>query len=220
MFTKCPECQKTHPLTLEQLRASRGILRCEGCSETFDALEFLSETAADETTVESLSATDLSWSQEAVPVSAYWGVGLIIGLLLFVGQIVYFEGYHFSQNPIFRPVLEKICGQLNCRLPAYKNPDEFTVLQSSFTASPDHTHLFRAVISNQAAFTQSYPSIKLTLLDYTGKPFTHRVFTPQEYLPKDPITAPVMISDATTEISLNIAAPKTKVGGYTFELTY
>jgi predicted Zn finger-like uncharacterized protein len=219
MFTKCPECQKIHPLTLEQLRASRGILRCEACSETFDALELISETAAYETAA-SLPATDLPWNQENTPGGAYWSVGLIIGLLLLAGQIVYFEGYYFSQNPIFRPVLEKICTQLNCRLPAYKNLDEFTVLQGSLSALPDHTHLFRAVISNQAAFTQIYPNITLTLLDYTGKPFTHRVFRPQEYLPKDSITTPAMISDATTEINLNIAAPEAKVGGYTFELIY
>jgi hypothetical protein len=144
---------------------------------------------------------------------------LIIGLLLLAGQVMYFEGYYFSQNPVFRPVLEKICTLLNCRLPAYKNPDEFTVLQGSFTALPDHANLFKAVISNPAAFTQPYPNVRLTLLDYTGKPFTHRVFRPQEYLPEDS-TTPVMISDATAEIGLNIAAPETKVGGYTFELTY
>ncbi|MFZ2313692.1 MAG: DUF3426 domain-containing protein [Methylobacter sp.] len=133
---------------------------------------------------------------------------------------MYFEGYTFSQKPTFRPVLEKICAQLSCRLPAYKNLDEFTILQSSLSALPDHTHLFKAVISNQAAFTQTYPNITLTLLDYAGKPFTHRVFSAQEYLPKDSITTSAMISDATTEISLKIATPKTKVGGHTFELTY
>jgi len=219
MFTKCPECQKVYPLTLEQLRASRGILRCEGCSETFDALELISETVADEA-VASPPATDLPWSRESMPGSAYWSVGLVIALLLLVGQIVYFEGYHFSQNPIFRPVLEKICTQLSCRLPAYKNPDEFTVLQGSFTALPDHAYLFKAVISNQAAFTQPYPNVRLTLLDYTGKPFTHRVFRPKEYLHEALITTPVMTADASAEIDLNIAAPETKVGGYTFELTY
>lgn len=219
MFTKCPECQKIHPLTLEQLRASRGMLRCEACSETFDALELISETAADET-VESLPATDLPWSPKSITDSAYWSAGLIFGLLFFIGQLVYFEGYTFSQNPTFRPVLEKICAQLNYPLPAYKNLDEFAVLQGSLSALPDHTQLFRAVISNQAPFTQTYPNITLTLLDYTGKPFTHRVFRPLEYLPKDSITTPAMISDATTEISLKIAAPKTKIGGYTFDLTY
>ena len=217
MFTKCPKCQKTHPLTLEQLRASRGILRCKGCSETFDALELISET---ESEAVPSTTTQLPWNQETSSTSIHWRAGLIFGLLFFMGQLVYFEGYTFSQKPTFRPVLEKICAQLNCRLPAYKNLDEFTILQSSLSALPDHTHLFRAVISNQAAFTQTYPNITLTLLDYAGKPFTHRVFSAQEYLPKDSITTSAMISDATTEISLKIATPETKVGGHTFELTY
>ena len=217
MFTKCPKCQKTHPLTLEQLRASRGILRCKGCSETFDALELISET---ESEAIPSTTTQLPWNQEKSSTSIRWRAGLIFGLLFFMGQLVYFEGYTFSQKPTFRPVLEKICAHLNCPLPAYKNLDEFTILQSSLSALPDHTHLFRAVISNQAAFTQTYPNITLTLLDYAGKPFTHRVFRAQEYLPKDSITTSAMISDATTEISLKIATPETKVGGHTFELTY
>ncbi len=217
MFTKCPKCQKTHPLTLEQLRASRGILRCKGCSETFDALELISET---ESEAVPSPIPQLPWNRENSRTSIHWRGGLIFGLLFFIGQLVYFEGYTFSQKPTFRPVLEKICAQLSCRLPAYKNLDEFTILQSSLSALPDHTHLFKAVISNQAAFTQTYPNITLTLLDYAGKPFTHRVFSAQEYLPKDSITTSAMISDATTEISLKIATPDTKVGGHTFELTY
>jgi predicted Zn finger-like uncharacterized protein len=217
MFTKCPNCQKTHPLTLEQLRASRGILRCNGCSETFDALELICET---ESEAVPSPIQQLPWNRENSGTSIHWRGGLIFGLLFFIGQLVYFEGHAFSQASTFRPVLEKICAQLNYRLPAYKNLDEFTVLQGSLSELPDHALLFRTVINNQAAFTQTYPNIKLTLLDYTGKPFTHRVFSAKEYLPKDSVTTPVMIPDATTEISLKIATPETKVGGHTFELTY
>ncbi|HEY8095047.1 MAG TPA: DUF3426 domain-containing protein, partial [Methylobacter sp.] len=52
----------------------------------------------------------------------YWRLGLVIALLLLAGQIVYFEGTALSRNPTFRPSLEKLCRQLNCQLPAYKNP--------------------------------------------------------------------------------------------------
>jgi len=45
-------------------------------------------------------------------------------------------------------------------------------------------------------------------------------FRPQDYLPEALITASAMLPVATTTISLNIAALKTKVGGHTFELIY
>jgi len=218
MFTQCPECQRIHPLTLAQLRAGRGMMRCSNCSAMFDALERIRETREADNT-ENLSAKSLPWDKESEPGNAYWRAGLVISLLLLIGQVIYFEGYALSQNPALRPGLEKLCQQLNCHVPVYKNLDEFTLLHGSFNPLPDQNYLFQAVISNQAAFTQAYPNIKLTLLDFNGKAFAHRIFRPRDYLPEASVTTD-MASDATTEISLQIAAPKTKVGGSTYELIY
>ena len=163
---------------------------------------------------------DHSWDYEIVSDNSYWRTGLIIALLLLVGQIVYFEGATFTRNPAFRPHLEKICQQLGCRLPAYKNPAEFALLQSSLSYLSDHRQLFRVVVNNQAAFAQPYPNLELTLRDYAGNPFARRIFLPQDYLSKEQAATSVIRPDATVEISLNITAPKTIVGGYTFELIY
>jgi len=218
MFTQCPECQTIQPLTLAQLRTSRGMLRCSHCSAMFDALERISETKEINHS-ENLSSTRLPWDKVSMSGNAYWRTGLVIGLLLLIGQIVYFEGYAFTQNPAARPALAKLCQLINCQLPVYKNLDEFTLLHSSFTPMPDQNYAFRVVISNQANFSQTYPNIKLTLLDYSGNAFAHRVFQPRDYLPEDSV-ATVMAADAITEISLKIAAPKTKVGGSIFDLIY
>lgn len=126
----------------------------------------------------------------------------------------------FCRNPAFRPSLEKICGQLNCWLPAYQNLAEFSVLQGSLSALPDHSQLFKTVIRNRAAFSQPYPNLELTLLDYAENPFARRIFRPQDYLAKAQAATSAMLPDATAAISLNIAAPKSKVGGYTFKLIY
>lgn len=107
---------------------------------------------------------------------------------------------------------------MSCQLPAYENLDEFAVLQSSLSALPDHKQLFRAIISNRAAFAQPYPNIELTVLDYAENPSARRIFRPQDYLPEALVGSAVQ-PGARTVISLNIAALKTKVGGYTFKLT-
>ena len=150
----------------------------------------------------------------------YWRSGLVIASLLLVVQTVYFEGSALSRNPAFRPSLGKLCRQLNCRLPVYKNTVEFAVLQSSLSALPDRSQVFRAVIRNRSAFAQPYPNLELILLDYAETPFARRIFRPQDYLAKAQAITSAMLPDATAAISLNIAAPKTKVGGYTFKLTY
>jgi hypothetical protein len=193
------------------------MLRCSNCPAIFDALERISETEEINHSENPL-AKSLPWDKENAPGNAYWGTGLVISLLLLIGQIVYFEGYAFSQNPVLRPSLEKLCQQLNCQLPVYRNPGEFT-LHGIFNPLPDQNYLFQAVITNQAAFTQVYPDIKLTLFDYNGKAFAHRIFRPQDYLPENSADTG-MVAEATTEISLKIAAPETKVGGSTYELIY
>ena len=217
MFTQCPECQKTHPLTLEQLRASRGMMRCSHCSALFDALAFIGETAAVE--VEKTTPRPLPWENVNLPDGSHWGIAVLVGALLFAAQIAYFEGHTISQNTRFRPWLEALCSKLGCQLPAYKNLDEFTVMHGSFAVLPDHNYAFKAVISNQASFKQPYPNIKLTLFDFNGTAFAHRIFQPQYYLPAYAV-ATAIDADASTEINLNIAKPATPVGGYTFELVY
>jgi hypothetical protein len=158
------------------------------------------------------------FDRKIAPGSAFWRSGLVLASLLLLGQIVCFEGAAISRNPAFRLNLEKLCGQLNCRLPAYKNPAEFAVLQGSLSALPDRSQQFRTVIRNRAAFAQPYPNLELTLLDYAENPFARRIFRPQDYLTKAQAAPSAISPDSTAAISLNIAAPKTKVGGYTFKL--
>jgi predicted Zn finger-like uncharacterized protein len=215
MFTRCPECQKTHTLTLQQLRDERGMMRCSHCSALFDTLAFISESAADGNS----PARALPWETVRLPGYSYWGIALIIGVFMLLAQIVYFEGRTLSQNITFRPWMESLCRQLHCQLPAYKNLNELTVIQGSFAALPDRSYAFKAIISNQAVFKQPYPHIKLTLFDYNGTAFANRTFLPDNYLPGY-VDAPAIDADASAEINLNIAAPETAVGGYTFELVY
>lgn len=160
------------------------------------------------------------WAREIAPGRNYWRVGLAAASLLLAWQTVYFEGAAFCRNPAFRPSLERLCQSLHCRLPAYKNPDEWDVLQNSLSALPDHSRLFSAVIRNRAAFSQAYPNLELSLHDYDGNLFASRIFRPQDYLHQAQIVNSVLRPGATETINLNLAAPKTQIGGYTFKLSY
>lgn len=160
----------------------------------------------------------LPWDRDIAPGKAYWRPGLALAVLLLAGQIIYFERVALRRSPPLRLSLEQLCRHLDCSLPDYKNPDAFAVLQGSLYALPDHSQLFKAVVRNRGAFAQPYPKLELTLLDYAGKPFARRLFRPQDYLLKAQAAKSAMLPDATAAISLNIATPKTKVGGYTFKL--
>jgi hypothetical protein len=168
--------------------------------------------------LKALSATP--FARKTVPCSTFWRSGLVIVTLLLAGQIIYFEGMALSRNTAFRSNLEKLCVQLNCRLPVYKNADEFAVLQSSYSTLTNRSQLFKATLTNRAAFAQPYPNLELTLLDYAGIPFSRRTFKPQHYLTQALPATLLMLPNSSTAIALNIAMLKTNIGGYTFKLIY
>jgi Protein of unknown function (DUF3426) len=174
--------------------------------------------------VEPDSVSDpLPWEvdkKEPLTLSMPWLAGFISGLLLLLGQIIYFERHNWSQNPVYRPNLEKLCSWLGCKLPNYESLNELAVLQGSFTPNTDNTIVFKAVINNQAAFNQKLPNIKLTLLDYNEQVLAQRIFLPKEYLAQANRKDSLIAADQTLEASLTIISPKTPIGGYNFDLVY
>ena len=211
MYTQCPECKKQQKITIDELSDSRGMICCNGCSVMFDALEFLSEGQDD------IEASDILTIPEIKPIkknSPLWGLGYSICLIVFIFQIVYFEGYNLTQNADVRPWLEKSCGYFDCQLPPYKNLDEFTILHGSFEPTANKHYVFKAAFTNQSAFEQTLPSIKLTLLDFSGQAFAKRTFLPQDYSNQ---AHKLIEPEMSEEITMEIAAPLKKTGGYRFE---
>jgi len=215
MHTLCPECNQQRQISAEELRSSQGMVRCTGCSTMFDALEFLNAKQVTEKSKKvhqnHIAAPTTSILKKLTP---YWGLGYTFCVLLFMFQIYFFEGYNLTQNKTIRPWLEKSCSYFDCQLPIYKNISEFTILHGSFELSKNEQYIFKTSFTNQADFSQNHPSIKLTLLNFTGHSFAERIFHPQEYL-KQPIS--IIKPEMSAEISIKIAAPAQNIGGYRFE---
>jgi hypothetical protein len=150
------------------------------------------------------------------PVSPLWTVGFILALVVFLAQLYFVERIKIAQDPDRRAAVDRFCQTVPCGLPVYKNLDELEILHGDFQLNGNSHYLFETVISNQASFAQAYPRIKLILLDFSGHAFAQRVFSPTEYLKISPTQ--LMAASQTVEVSLKIAIPKQKVGGYTFEL--
>ncbi|MCK4843194.1 MAG: zinc-ribbon and DUF3426 domain-containing protein [Methylococcales bacterium] len=193
MFTQCPDCKKKYSVTAKKLRTSQGMLYCKKCNSRFDALFLLKDGIS----------------------STLWNLGFCCSLITFAFQVYFFEGYNLTQNPTLRPWLEKSCQQLKCQLPHYKNLTEFTILHGSFEPDGNNNYVFKTAFTNQSAFEQSPPSIKLTLTDFKGHTFAERIFHPKNYLKPD---FSLIQPEMSIEMSLDIATPSAKVGGYVFEL--
>lgn len=161
----------------------------------------------------------LPWEVDSKQASLNWFLGAVIGLLLLVSQVVAYEVPKLSQSTTYRPLLEKLCQWVGCRLAVYENLSEFAVMKSSFTPQSDQIIVFKTTINNQSAFKQRLPNIQLNLLDYNEQLMVQRVFYPKDYLPNSSSQLTIM-PDETVEAMLVIAVPETPVGGYNFNLVY
>jgi len=217
MYTQCPECKQAHAITVEELRKSHGMIKCETCTAMYDALDLLNEGAIP-ANIEIPSFTSINNTNTpgfANIQSKSWGIGAGFLVILFIFQVYFFEGYTLSQNTTFRPWLKEVCTTTrNCQLPIYKSIDELSILKGSFEPEKNH-YLFKTAVINQALFAQKQPSIKLTLTDFNGLAFATRIFHPTDYS-----TQPTELLEPnfTDEITLSIATPSSKIGGYRFEL--
>ncbi len=214
MHTLCPECKLIHPVTAEQLRKTRGMLKCSACSAHFDALEYISDQEPDKSALPASSEPFPVQTETHKPRTFLWASGLFAGIVLLFIQFFYFESYNLSQNLTLRLWLLNVCSQLNCKLPDYKNVQEISILMGALESRDEQSFTFKTVIINQARFPQPYPAIKLTLLNYNGDTFAERVFSAHNYRLENSLLA----VGETAEINLIIAVPQNKIGGYTFKL--
>jgi predicted Zn finger-like uncharacterized protein len=270
MFTQCPDCRKTYPVTKKQLRGKKAKYYCSDCKKKFNPLLLLNEKSpalisevkaeyrstdkgsqvskgAASSEINSFS-TDISgflrhrilntesanvseldleseverfpWEVEKTPLAINWMVGFILGCLLLFAQLIYFEADNISQNIVYRPKIEKIASLFGYELTIYENLHEFEVLQGSLNPDDNGVYWFKATISNQAAFKQRLPNIKLALLDFNEEIFSERIFTPEEYLSYLKRSSFFITPDETIQASLKISPPKTTIGGYHFDLLY
>ncbi|WP_052700278.1 zinc-ribbon and DUF3426 domain-containing protein [Methylocucumis oryzae] len=213
MYTRCPNCRQPQTVSAEQLSQTRALLYCRHCEIKFDALELLSETPDDAARLNWLKAenTDLPWEK---PTQPYWLIGVFIASALLIAQGLYFESARLTQNSYIRPSLEWVCTRLNCILPRYNNTAEF-VVNSEFTEAGEH-FLLTVQLSNNAGFAQDYPLLKLRFMDYNGNPFAQRLLSVHDYAPNAATT--VLTPGASVVLSLAIARPANKVGGYTLDI--
>ena len=113
-----------------------------------------------------------------------WLIGALLLLVsLGVQGLYFFRSDLAALHPEFKPVLQQLCGVLQCsiRLPA--NPDLLSIETSNLEADPQQANLVavNAILRNRAKFAQEYPQLELTLTDTQDRMIARRIFAPGEY---------------------------------------
>ena len=149
-----------------------------------------------------------------------WGVAISFAIIGFVGQYTYFYRDDLAQqHSQLRPLLERMCKSLDCKLQLAKAPEKFKLISHDMRQDPQHenTLLVRGTFINTADFTQAYPSVKLKLSDLKGETIAQRSFAPTQYLAKSPNLEAGIPPSGSVETELSIVDLGPQVVGFSLE---
>lgn len=211
MYSRCPHCNLQQIVTTEQLRQTRGLICCEVCRQSFDALPNLTEQA-DESVAPAAQMTEI-FAAAKPATHAVWGLGSLGLLLLLCAQLAYFQGESLMRRAPVYQAFSEICHTLGCQLPAYYNPAAWSVSHTELQEQIGRRYWLTAALTNQAALVQALPVLKLSLTDYNGQIVAERLFTPQHYAK---VTNAAANHTLAVQIPLSLSVP---VGGFTLSLS-
>lgn len=148
-----------------------------------------------------------------------YGVGSLVFAILLIFQILAFEYRGLAQNAQVRPLLEALCGPVDCDLPPFRDLRRILIKDRALNpADGSRPGLeFSMLFVNESDLPQSYPRLKLMLNDVRGQTVAERVFDPAEYV-HDWTEGALMPPEKPVEIHLQLARPSKDVAGFTLEL--
>lgn len=138
-----------------------------------------------------------------------WSLVILALLATLIAQVSYFQFDRLSAQPELRPIYEIACDLVGCELEPLSAIDQIQSRKLVVRTDPEDRNalIVDAVIVNEAAFEQPFPSIGLTFSNLNGDVVAQSVFSPNEYLAGDARDMEAMPPDTPVRIAINIRDP-------------
>jgi hypothetical protein len=119
----------------------------------------------------------------------------------------------------WRPLVSTLCNVVHCRLPPWRQPSAFVLLDRNVRSDPRRPGVLHveAGFRNDARWPQPWPALLLTLSDADGRVAGERLFAPSEYLGAMP-TQNELASGQSASIAMDVMEPASDVVAFTFDL--
>ena len=161
-----------------------------------------------------------SFIREAAPRRSHRGEWLALVLLVaaLVAQLFFSQRAQLAADARWRPLVSAACGALGCSVPAWREPDAFSMLSRDVIAVPGRPGVLRVQASfrNDAHRPQPWPGLRLTLSDLNGHTLGTRRFQPRDYLPEGSAGSARIAPGQASQIAFDIAEPAAGVVGFDF----
>lgn len=152
-----------------------------------------------------------------------WAAATSLALALMLAQAAYLLRAELAvSQPELRPLLQEMCGLLDCDIPLPRKADLVSIEASDLHPDPQRLKLLvlAATLKNRAPFVQAYPHLELTLTDVRDQPVIRRVFAPADYLGEGIDVAAGFAANADLPVNLWLDAGDSGASGYRLYLFY
>jgi len=138
-----------------------------------------------------------------------WTVASVLLLAGLAAQSIHHDRATLVRHPSFGPLLTKVYGVLHRPLQPQWDMGAYTVKQWGIVSDPavPGTLRVRASVTNNAAFAQPYPLLKLTLEDRFGTSVGTREFSPEDYLQSSARAARLLDAGEAANADISIVDP-------------
>jgi hypothetical protein len=145
-----------------------------------------------------------------------WTWPLIAALaLLLVVQLLLADRARLAGDARWRPLLEQVCGALQCELPPWQEPSAFTMLDRKVRPATPGALRVDATFRNDARWAQPWPALQLALSDADGRILGSHVFQAQDYLGAAPATR--LAPGQSAQITFLVQEPAPGTVAFSFE---
>jgi predicted Zn finger-like uncharacterized protein len=139
--------------------------------------------------------------------------------LLLGSQLAWAKRDFLIRDPQSGRLLQQICGTLHCRLPLVSAPGQLRLLASNVQTHPSvpGALVISLGVRNDAAFSQPYPVVALTLSDAQGKRVAMRRLQPAEYLDDAQALQRGLAPGSRTALLFEVEDPGTRAVAFAFD---
>jgi predicted Zn finger-like uncharacterized protein len=148
-----------------------------------------------------------------------WTIGALVLLLTLGAQIGYAERGAILDDATARPLLERVCESVGCRLPLRHDPATLELLSREIRPHPSvpDALIISATLRNAAKFPQAFPAVEITLSDLDENRIAMRRFAPQEYLGDTRAISAGLAPGATAALVFEVADPGKNAVAFEFK---
>jgi predicted Zn finger-like uncharacterized protein len=144
-----------------------------------------------------------------------WGVGVGIMALLLGVQVVNAQRLALSQTPVVGAVLKTLYSALGNPIAPLLAPNQWLVSNINVTSDPDTAGALSitGTLANGANLPQTWPILRVELLDRYGDPLRARDFSAKSYLSADQ-AAGLLNAGAATRFRIDVVDPGPEAVGF------